>query len=515
MKKPVTYTLLTFVLTATLVSAQQSVSADGIAITHISVIDTKSGRVRQDMTVVVRGDRISQVAPAKRSKVPDGVRSIDGRGKFLIPGLWDMHVHVFLEGAAANNLKFMPPAMYFRLFIANGVTGFRDMGGTETPEQFAKLRRASTDGSLMVPKFTAAGPVVDGPKPIWPLSLSVATAEEGRKAVDEVQAGGFDFLKVYSVLPRDVYFAIADEAHRRNFVFVGHVPNSVTPLEASNSGQKSMEHLLRVLTGCSRREDEFNAMWREAVAKGEPTDPVFRKIRPLLLPSYDRAKATSLFQAFTRNQTWQVPTLTVLRWLCYQTGSEFSNDPRLQYIPAEVRNSWNPTGDFRVKGRSPEERKVAEEIYAKYFDVVREMRTYGVQFLAGTDVGNNYIFPGSSLHDELSLLVKAGLSPLQALQSATSNPAQFMGREADFGSIEPGKMADLVVLDANPVEDIQNVRRVRSVVLSGKYFDRDKLDALLTDAKTEAQESRNQSSLPSLLSGYVSDLGSASRASGK
>jgi len=458
-----------------------------VYIVHATVVDTVAGTALPDRTVMIAGDRIASVTPGQDAAPTLNAHVIDARGKYLIPGLWDMHVHVFLRDAEAAGLVFMPETMYFRLFIANGVTGFRDMAGTRTGEELASLRRAGSDGRSLVPKFIATGPIVDGPKPIWPFSLTAATAADGRAAVDTIKAAGFDFVKVYNFLPRDAYFGLASEAHRQDFPFVGHVPDGVTALEASNAGQRSIEHLTGILSACSSREGEFAAMWREALEKGEPYGAVALKIRRLLLPSYDSAKAAVLFETFARNQTWQVPTLTVRRSFAHLDVSVFKNDERLAYISAEVRKSWEPEADFRLNAQTADDWKLGKEIYEKNLEIVREMHRRGVLLMAGTDLGNQYIFPGFSLHDELGLLVKAGLTPLDALRAATFNPARFMGREADFGSVAPGKMADLVLLDASPLDDIENIRRIHAVVLSGTYFDRRRLDAMLADAKVDAK----------------------------
>jgi len=366
---------------------------------------------------------------------------VDGTSKYLIPGLWDMHIHAFtFSEGSTDTVTTMPPEMYFRLAIANGVTGFRDMGGPETPEELATLRQAGINGSALVPKLLTAGPVVDGPKPAWPHSLPVGNEQEAREAVRKIKSAGFDFVKVYDSVPREAYLAVAEEARELRFPFVGHVPRSITALEASNAGQKSIEHFSRVLTGCSSWENEIRTMLLDAMAKGQAIFPVIAKVEEMQLSSYDAPKAKALFRAFAKNQTWQVPTFVEQRSFAYLDDKEFRTDPRLVYIPAEVQKSWDPQTDFRMKWRTPEDWKRAKQIYAMSFDMAREMRRQGVRFLAGTDLVNAYIFPGFSLHDELGLLVEVGLSNLEALQAATRNAALFMDATNKHGSVTPGRL---------------------------------------------------------------------------
>ncbi len=259
-----------------------------IYIIHVTVIDTETGKEAQDRTVVISGDRISEVKASRSLKPPVSAKVVDGTSKYLIPGLWDMHVHVFtFSEGSTDTVTTMPPEMYFRLAIANGVTGFRDMGGPETPGELATLRQAGINGSALVPKLLTAGPVVDGPKPAWPHSLPVGNEQEAREAVRKIKSAGFDFVKVYDSVPREAYLAVAEEARELLFPFVGHVPRSITALEASNVGQKSIEHFSRVLTGCSSRENEIRTMLLDAMAKGQGIFPVIAKIEEMQLSSYD------------------------------------------------------------------------------------------------------------------------------------------------------------------------------------------------------------------------------------
>jgi hypothetical protein len=433
---------------------------DPVAIRHVSVINVVNGRIQKDVTVLLKDGSITAIGksvPSQKAKI------VDGTGKFLIPGLWDMHAHC----CNADD-------HFFPLFLANGVTGIRDMAG---PLEDLKACRSNVEnGTLLGPRMVFSGPIVDGPKPMWAdISIAVGTPEEGRKAVKTVQESGADFVKVYSLLPRDAYFAIADEAKKRHIVFCGHVPDAITAVEASDAGQRSFEHLLSVLTGCSSKEGQLRANWANS-AQRLPLMELVRKI----IESYDPAKAKALFSRFRRNGTWQCPTLTVLNAIAHLDDPVFRNDPRLAYLPGDIVSSWNPTNkDFVWKAFTHDYSEAGRLCLSKQCELVGMMANAGVGILAGTDTPNPYAFPGFGIHDELALLVKCGLTSRQALQTATLNPACYFGWERKMGTVQVGKVADLVLLDANPLEDIHNTTRIAAVFVRGRYLDRAMLEQML------------------------------------
>lgn len=457
-----------------------SAKAVALALTHVTVIDTAGGPLKPDMTVVIQGNRIVEVAKTNEVRVPKNAKTVNATGKFLIPGLWDMHVHWYEQN-------------YLQLFIANGVTGTRQMYGVP---MFQQWRKQIEVGELLGPHILIPSPIVDGPKPVWPGSIVVANASEGRQAVIRVKQAGADFVKVYSRLPRDAYFAIADESKKQGVPFEGHVPDSVTLEEASDAGQKTVEHLTGVLAACSTHEEELLKSAQEATAainSGQSSTPrfsgpEFRARETLALETYSPQKADAVFGQLRKNHTWQCPTLTVLRSMAYSEDPSYSSDPRLKYIPRDIVSSWNPKADQFLKNKTDEDWAISRKLFSKDLELVGAMERAGVDILAGTDTLNPYCLPGFSLHDELGLLVQAGLTPQQALQAATLNPARFMGRENDLGTVSAGKIADLVLLDASPIEDIGNTRKISAVVFGGKFFPRASLDEMLT--KIEALASR-------------------------
>ena len=439
-----------------------------LVLQHVAIVDVIAGRVQPDMTVEIRGRTIAAVSADRGARVPPGASVVDGRGKYLIPGLWDMHVHLsWPPGAAQISLPVM---------VANGVLGARDMHGTLAA--VVGLKRAVADGSQIGPRLFVAGPAVDGPNSFLPAARVVRTAEEARAAVRELKAAGVDFIKVYSSLPRDLYFAVAGEAKRAAIPFVGHVPYAVTAAEASDAGQRSMEHLTEVDVGTSSDEIRIKAEEVEAMDQKHGSIPDADRLRR----TYDSAKAVSLFARFKRNGTWQVPTLVVL----YQSGRSVghpTNDSLDVYIPKPLREYWQsvPADLAATMGA----------LYPIHADLVGSINRAGVPLLAGSDCPNPYVYPGFSLHDELGLLVHAGLTPAEALRTATVNPARFLGLTDSLGTVAAGKVADLVLLDGNPLDDIANTRRIRAVIRGGHLLDRSALDELLTHAKALAAADGN------------------------
>jgi hypothetical protein len=442
-----------------------------LALSHVTVIDGTGGRAQPDMTVVIADGRIAAVGPSARAEVPEGAQRVDGTGQFLIPGLWDMHVHW-------SDAAFLP------LFTANGVTGVRVMWGLPVHLQW---RKALAAGKFDGPRLFLAGPIVDGPSPIWKASVAVATEEEARRAVRKTKEDGYDFVKVYNLLPREAYLAIADESRKQEVPFAGHSPYAVSAGEVSDAGQQTIEHLEGILLACSGKEAELRKQLIAATRDFPNRDlALLRRINEEMLDAYDPDKAAALFARLKKNHTWQVPTLTVLRAIARLDDEAFTKDPRLKYMPSAIRKMWDPKNDERFKTYTRDDFAQRRRLFEKSLEVVGAIRRAGVGLLAGTDVLNPYCFPGFSLHDELELLVKAGLSPMEALQAATRDPARLQNKEKEFGTVEPGRAADLVLLEANPLDDIGNTRKIAAVVLRGELLPKERLRKMLGDVEAAA-----------------------------
>ncbi|OGD31065.1 MAG: hypothetical protein A2V45_16640 [Candidatus Aminicenantes bacterium RBG_19FT_COMBO_58_17] len=427
----------------------------------------------------ITGDRITDIKKNRHIRLPKGVQVIDAKGKYLIPGLWDMHVHWYDE-------KFL------NLFIANGVTGVRQMSGFQLHLDW---RERAKRGDLLAPRQVIGSMIVDGPGATWVGSIEVGNEQEARDAVRKIKESGFDFVKIYNGIPRGAYYALADEAAKQGLPFAGHVPHSVSALEASDAGQKSIEHLNGVLEACSPDGQEITQGYLKYTAgvnnrKGMDAArrQAMRSLREKMLATYDEEKAGTLFARFANNGTWQCPTLVVNRVLAFIDKPDLRNDPRLKYFPAAFRARWQPENNPLWASRTAEDYAVSKRRFRKEMTIVSEMRRAGVKFLAGTDTGNPYCFPGFSLHDELALLVEAGFTPLEALQTATLNPAIFLGMTESYGAVEKGKIADLILLEADPLEKIENTKRISAVMLGGKLVGKQQIDEMLANFEKIANQ---------------------------
>jgi hypothetical protein len=323
-------------------------------------------------------------------------------------------------------------------------------------------------------------------------AIPVANEREARAAVRFLSKGGFDFFKVYNSLPRDAYFAIADEATKFGIPFAGHVPEAVSPLEASEAGQRSEEHLMNILLACSTDETALRAE-RIRVMEGGGSISNEERFRLLAFPkteglvdTYSESKCAHLFETFVKYRTWQTPTLVVLDGFAH--GDDLVKNPRASYMPREWQATAHPRQKYYMQDLKPEDfdelAKRIGELLERHKQLVRDMHKAGVPLLAGTDTsGLNPVLAGFGLHRELALLVECGLTPMEALQTATRNPARYFGLEQEFGTIEEGKAADLVLLDADPLKNIHNTETVRAVVMRGRFFSRSDLDTMLTRAR--------------------------------
>src|SRR5437016_5850147 len=446
--------------------AQKPTASDQLVLSNVTVVDVRTGALHAEQTVVLEGNRIASVEPSKSAKHPRNAPIVNSRGLFLIPGLWDMHVHLVFGDWFPDARDISLP-----LFIANGVTGVRDMGSELDIVQ--AWRNEIAAGRLVGPRIYTSGPMLDGPKPRFPSSVAIATPEDGHRAVEDLKRRGADFIKLQSLIPREAVFAIAEEAKKQQIPFEGHVPDSVRASEMSEAGMKSFEHLIGVFEGSSPAEDEF--------LKGNKTEARF-------LAGYDPARAASLATTLAKNQTWQCPTLVWERGGNLIDVTDFAKDPRAKYVPASWKTkTWKRFTDEITQGYGHDDLTVRKKFLDKELEVVHLLHEKGVPFLAGTDTPPGvYIFPGFSLHDELQRLVAAGFTPLEALQTGTLNPARFFGMEDQLGTIEKDKLADLVLLKANPLDNIANTQKIAAVISNGHYFSSNDLQKMLAGVEAAA-----------------------------
>lgn len=476
MKEILTFLLIVLLPSLLVAQVNQTVQNRSVVFNRVTVIDVTGAPLKSGMTVIITGNRIAAVSKSGKVKIPKDAQIIDASGKFMIPGLWDMHVHSLFEGRTE---------IFFPMFIANGVTGVRDLASPLPLEQTNRIRHEIEEGKILGPRLGAlTGNLLDGLGTPIPIAKTVTTADEGRQFVKSFKQQGADFIKVYDLLPRNVYLAIVDEARRERIPFAGHVPFSMSATEVSELGQKSIEHSTDVFISASHNEAELRKALRN-LSNPALSNQTRNRVEIEAIENYDGRKADDLFARFVRNGTWLCPTLTARNATTVSDFAEISNDTRMKYIPFSVRENWTNIFKQRIApiGNLEQRRKRFES----HVELAGKMRRAGVSILAGTDTGwaNPLTFAGFTLHDELALLVKSGFSPLEALQSATLNPAKFLGLEKTLGTVEKGKAADLVLLDANPLENIANTKKISAVIVGGRYLSKEKLEEMLSN--TEAR----------------------------
>jgi imidazolonepropionase-like amidohydrolase len=451
----------------------QSHSDPPLLIKAVKIIDVDAGIVRAAEDVLVSNGRIAEIA--KRITGPAGATEIEGRGKFLIPGLWDMHVH--LAGLSAD--PAWSRELLLPLLVANGVTGVRDMGGDlEALQQWKKEIAAKR---LMGPEIVAAGPMLDGEFDD-PNVLKTRNPQEARQNVAQLKARGADFVKVLSGLDRDTYFAAMSAAKENRMILVGHVPPPIGPDEASNAGQKSIEHILYsgIAISCSAHPEALREKWAAAMKSGAIRQ--IAKVEDSAIADYSLNSAQDLWKTFVRNKTWLTPTLHST-YSSAHLAELVNDDPALQYLPKTLSASW--TSEKLQVSLAQDKLEWWGRELRNQLKLVREMHAAGVRLLAGTDSLDPHNVPGASMAHELELLVEAGLTPRDAVRTATLGAAEFFDRK-DIGDVKIGSKADLVLLNANPLEDIANVGRIEAVILAGTLLRRAELDKMLAQAKTEA-----------------------------
>ncbi len=436
----------------------------------MSVIDVVSGATNKDYTVLLSGNRIAYVGPAASAKVPEDARVVDGRGKFLIPGLWDMHVHAFVYVFS----DFAGPLM-----VANGVTGARDMG--YYIDTTLRWKADIAAGRELGPRLVA-GVRVDGPVNKARFVAHVVTEEDGVRAVDTLArkkdgSPRADFIKTYSWVPRAAYYGIVRESKKIHIPFEGHVPYSVSVVEASDSGQRSIEHEDDLSRACSSQDSMLRARSFDTTSFKHLVEEV-RDQAAIMRRSYDPAKCRTVIATLARNHTWVTPTLVAYQPYAHALDSASTHPEWSKYVPGIVQGGWL----HRAADLTPADSLVVRSYFS--FERTNDLNKAGVRLLAGTDAPQAFVYPGFSLHQELELLVHSGLTPFESLRTATYNPAEFFNALDSLGTVSRGKLADLVLLDANPLTDIRNTRRISAVIANGRVFDRAALDSLLSHVAT-------------------------------
>jgi len=445
-------------LTACSAISTPTTSKSIYAITDVTIIDVKNAATVPGQTVIVVNDRIDQIGAQGAIKIPRGAKTIDGHGLYLMPGLVDAHVH-FLDAPVSG-----------RLMIANGVLFVRDMGMPN--EYILPLRDQLNRGEILGPEMVATGRILDGDPPIIPsISLGLKTPDEGRAAVRAQAKVGVDMIKVYSKLYKDVFLAIVDEAHNVGLKIVGHVPEEIYIEEAAAAGQQSIEHLFGFDKVIPKLLGESLDMTFTGLGSDAGYFSRFSEVNLQELQSfYKWLHATGVTVC---------PTIVV-----YKTDTQISairagNYPQSEYISPTVLDNW--------KSQWASQEDIPDFIWQNWAQMVKGLNEAGVPLMVGTDLSVPGIIPGFSVHEEMATWQEAGIPPADILRSATIVPVQFMGLQDRLGSIEEGKTASMILIRGNPLEDIGNAEKIESVFLRGEFFDRQKLDQMLSEARDLAQ----------------------------
>ena len=452
----------------------------GTVIQNATVVNTRDGSLSPGMSVILDEGKIRKIAATASIRIGGTAQAIDATGKYVVPGLLDMHTHAM--GAVDQQPTHWP------LLIANGITGIREMGGSAALVQRARQLNADrAAGRVDAPEILMIpGDIFGGQAPTAPLAVQF---------VQQQKAYGADFIKV-AAGGRDPVLAILGEAKNQGLGVAGHLVPALSALESTNAGWRAIEHLgsgWGLVLDCATDETSI----RQAVLSGQGAKPPFPPTFVLnpriydgaqnapfyqrITDTYSDAKCQSLSQAFVKNETWQVPTLIRLRTQSFGGDALYRTDPNLVYVDKTTRALWEKLGQDFVTTLPPAAAATLQQFYGLEQKVTKLMKVNGVKMLAGSDLGGIWVIPGFSLHQEFRELAASGLSPLEVLQMATLNGAQFLKRESTMGTVDEGKNADLVLLDANPVADVANLGKISAVFLNGKYLPKATLEKMKSD----------------------------------
>lgn len=459
------------------------VYVDATCIQNVTVIHPINGLIA-NQTVIVQGEKILKVVSSNELQLSPKNKIIDGTGKYLMPGLWDAHIHfAYMEELA--------PSM-FDLFLGYGITSVRDTGGEINFVKSWKDKALADPKNA--PRVMIAGPLLDGLPNVYdgsdpghpPLSVGLATEDAITKKLNELDSLGVDLLKAYEMLSPEQFTQITKIAKEKGLKITGHVPLSMDVVSASNAGLSSMEHLRNLELSCASNADE---LWQQRLlllkeekdsAGGALRSKIHDLQREVAVKNYDDNKANEILKVLAKNETWQIPTLALSAFL---TNRHFENEDwqeSIAFLPESIEQKWKesaetlnktPVTPFRIQ-------------YSEWFiNMVNKVHNAEIEIMAGTDSPIALLTPGQSLHEELAMLVKAGLTPLEAIKTATINPAKYFNLENELGLIQEGMWADMVLLDANPIENIENTKTIHAVIKNGKYFDRNELQTILKRAR--------------------------------
>lgn len=445
-------------------SSDSEVTEYDLVLKGVHVVDVDMGMVLENQLVAIQADTIRLVQDSSEEFESKADTIIDARGKWLIPALWDMHVH-FRGGEelTAENKALLP------LYIANGVTVVRDAGGDLTPA-ILEWRKELDSGTLLAPRIYTSGPKLDGPDPTWGGSIELESPAGVTAALDSLESLGVDYIKIYdSSISREVFLAIIKEAEKRGIKTTAHMPFTATLAESIEAGLDATEHMYYVMKASALKEDSLTQYVREQQQAGKSVG--FYTQLEWYLDRYDSTAAQHIFNKMAEENTAVVPTLHIGELLSGLDSVDHSQDAMLPYIGSGIQETYQ--GRLNSAKRStPEIREIRRQFGKRFRAMVPEMQKRGVLILAGSDAGpfNSFVYPGQSLHDELEKLVAAGLTPAEALKTSTFNGAKFFEVDNFYGTVAEGKSADLLLLNANPLENIRSTRDIFALLYRSKMY---------------------------------------------
>lgn len=457
---------------------------DATVIQNITTIDAENG-VNENQTVIIKNGKIVEVGSSNELSVSaEGNEIIDGSGKYLIPGLWDAHVHF-------SYIEELAPSM-FDLFLAYGITSVRDTGGRI---DFVKeWKDRSVENPTEAPRVMIAGPLLDGEPNVYdgsspgrpPLSVGLATVEDVTAEVNKLDSIGVDLLKAYEMLTPEQFKEIMRLADEKGLKVTGHVPLSMNAVSASNAGLNSMEHMRNLEVSMASNWEELQRQRLQMLEEGQD-DPggilrsrIHSAMRETAIENYDEERANEVLQTLAENDTWQIPTLALNTRSVEKFYADQDWQETFKLLPDSIEQEWYASAE---EGAQSEVSDFGAEYSDWLFNMVGKINEAGITMMAGTDTPIGLLTPGRSLHQELEVMVDAGLTPMEALEAATLNPAKYFEMEDELGTIDEGKWADILILDANPLENIENTLEINTVIKQGEVYDREALDEIMEELR--------------------------------
>ncbi|MCW9705453.1 amidohydrolase family protein [Fodinibius salsisoli] len=434
-------------------SSQEILDVDKV-IENVHVISMGDEEIQQDRSVLIKDDRIQQVIKRGEVAVADTVERIDGNGGYLIPGLAEMHAHIPSRDASR---EYIDDVLF--LYLANGITTIRGMLGDPL---HLKLREQAAQNELLSPHIYTSGPGFGG---------NIESTEQARQRVRDQHEAGYNFLKIFPGPSLEEYNAIADEANAAGIEFSGHIPASVGLQRALEAGQTTIDHL----------DKYVEALVTDSSSIQEVEDPGVIYFGMHLTPYINRDRIQEVAQMTAEASTWNVPTQALSEHvLGPDSPEELSQRPEFQYMPDEMVNNWIGSKQS-ITGHEGFTTELAEQYLQLRRDILKTLHEADAGLLLGSDAPQIFNVPGFSVHHELRYIVEAGLTPYEAIQTGTVNPAEYLGKTQDRGTIAEGKVADMVLLEENPLDDISNSSSIAGVMYRGNWLSKEEIDKRLSE----------------------------------